>query len=196
MSGCRCAAILLDKGLKIAEGPPSDVIAAYHRLIVGAQRPTAPGDHPAYAHRLLTLTNLTFRGGDGPGVVPVRSGDPLIAQLRFAATPPVADVQFELSFFSADGRTLFATLRTPPQTVDVTGGVVEFDIPALPLQPGAYHAGAAARDATRLQVIDWWDGGSTVYVEPADRPAPGHVHVPHRTRIVKDQSSVASAKPS
>ena len=57
----------------------------------------------------------------------------------------------------------------------------------LPLLPGAYYVGAVVRDAATSHVIDWWDGGTTLYVD-AGQPAPGQFFMPHTWRIVHADS--------
>jgi len=178
-------AVLLEGGMKVAEGPPKDVVSTYHRRIVAAGKIAAPGDHPAYAQQLVKLTNLTFHRPDGSGVPSFRTAEPLLIRLRFSASEPVEHVRFEVAFHSVDGRVLYATLESPGTEAALPpGGVVEFVVPSLPLQGGAYHVGAAARDARTSQAIDWWDGGSTLHVEAPGRSAPGQIHIPHTSTIV------------
>ncbi len=178
------SAVLLDHGRKVEEGTPSAVVAAYHRQIMTTQRPVADDDHPAYAKGLLTLTNLTFHTPDAPGTPRVRTGAPLIVRVRFAATARVTDVSFEAHLHTEDGRTRVATLATPGgDSVSAPGGLAEFHIPGLPLLPGAYHVGACARDSRTGQILDWWDGGSTLRVEDGTTIAPGLLYVPHTARL-------------
>jgi ABC-type polysaccharide/polyol phosphate transport system ATPase subunit len=179
-------AVLLDRGETVANGTPNDVVALYHRRIVSAQKQqTAMGSdwHPAYRRGVLKLTNLTLHAS-GPDTSQHRSGAPLLVRLRFAATERCDGVRFEATFHSEDGRTLYATLDTGAATALPPGGVVEFAVPALPLQGGAYYIGAAARDAATRQVIDWWDGGTMLRVEPTTDEREGQLFIPHTTRIV------------
>jgi ABC-type polysaccharide/polyol phosphate transport system ATPase subunit len=188
------AAVLLDHGLKLAEGAPTDVVATYHRRVVAAQQMPEPGDHPAYAQHLLKLTNLTFHSATGEPGITFRSGDPLLVSVRFSVTASVDRVRFEVSFHSADGRQLYATLESSgTDTIHPPGGSVEFAVPMLPLQPGAYHVRASAWDAATSHVLDWWDGGSTLHLEASDRPAAGQVFVPHSARVVGPWTGAAGS---
>jgi lipopolysaccharide transport system ATP-binding protein len=180
-------AVLLERGEMIAEGPPNEVVALYHRRIVSAQRAQTGVQsdwHPAYRSSTLKLTNLTLHTAGSETSAVHRAGAPLVVRVRFAATERCDGVRFEASFHSEDGRTLYATLGTGAATVVPPGGVVEFAVPVLPLQGGAYHVGAAVRDDATAQVIDWWDGGTTLRVEQTVGGAAGQILIPHTARIV------------
>lgn len=178
-------AVLLDHGRKVTEGPPAAVVAAYHRQVMATQRPVAANDHPVYANGLLTLTNLTFHTLDSSGTPRVRTGEPLVIRVRFTATAAVANLSFEALLHSDDGRTHVATLASSGgDGVAAPGGLAEFHIPSLPLLPGAYHVGARVRDSRTGQVLDWWDGGSTLRVEDGTTAASGLMHVPHTVRVL------------
>jgi ABC-type polysaccharide/polyol phosphate transport system ATPase subunit len=190
-------AVLIDKGEKVAEGPPADVVSTYHRRVVATQKVVRPGDHPAYASNLLKLTNLTFHAPMNPAVSACGAGDPLVVRLRFAATQVVERVQFEVGLHSPDGRVLIGSLASSGgATIHPPGGVVEFEVPSLPLQPGAYSVSAIARDSGTRQPLDWWDGGSTLYVEPSERPIAGQMHIAHTSRIVHHAPDVVHASAS
>jgi ABC-type polysaccharide/polyol phosphate transport system ATPase subunit len=178
-------ALLLDKGRAILHGPPSEVVSTYHRRVTAAQKVVEPGDHPAYAAGLVKLTNLTFHAGPAPGVPVARTGEPLTIRLRFSVSQPLDAMRFEVLLHSSDGRTLYSTIASDgAATVAPPGGTVEFAIPALPLQGGAYSVTAAVRDARTLHVIDWWDGGTMLRVETSADAQKGQVHIPHTTTIV------------
>jgi len=186
-------AVLLDHGRKVAEGAPSAVVATYHRQVMANQRPVADDDHPVYAKGLLTLTNLTFHTLDAPGTSRVRTGEPLLIRVRFTAAAPVADVSFEVHLHSEDGRTRIATLVTNgSDSVVAPGGLAEFHIPGLPLLQGAYHVGASVRDSRTGQILDWWDGGSTLRVEHGTTVTAGLLHVPHTARVLSLEEDAAA----
>jgi ABC-type polysaccharide/polyol phosphate transport system ATPase subunit len=177
--------LLLERGRALFHGLPAEAVAAYHRRLTAAERVVEPGDHPAYAAGLLKLTNLTLHV---PGAWPApvaRPGGPLSIRLRFTALQPIEAVRFEVTFHSSDGRTLHATLSS--DNVDRAappGGTIEFVVPALPLQGGAYTVAAAARDRRTSQVIDWWDGGTLLRVEASAQAQKGQLFIPHTTRLL------------
>jgi hypothetical protein len=187
-------ALLLDLGEVVAEGVPSDVVAAYHRRIVAAQKSRWADADPIYAQDLLKLTNLTFHAAHG-SVHAFRTAEPLVVRLRFEAAQPVEQVSFELTVHSPDGVTLLATLASGASTVLPPAGSVEFVVPSLPLLPGAYHVGARVRDVRTRQVVDWWDGNSTLRVEASadGTDAAGQLHIPYTARVLCDARPQASA---
>ncbi len=180
-------AVLIEAGAKIADGDPSEVVAHYHRRIVARQRAAedlAADAHPAYVRNLLTLTNLTVHGADGGPARP-RTGHPVVLRLRYTVEEDVPAVRFEVRVSSEDGRTRIATLHTDGhQAAAAPGGIVEFEIPALPLRAGAYHLGATAFDSRVHQVLAWWDGSTMLRVTGEDKAAGGLLHIPHSARMI------------
>ena len=178
------AAMLLEKGQIAALGAPSDVVAQYHRRLTSGDTPDAadPGPGPA---GVLKVTNLTFSDPRGNRPLGFRTGDPLTVSLRYATAQRVRNLVFEISYYSSDGKTLLATAsnRARPADAIPPGGSAEFTCAALPFQPGAYYVGAVVRDAVTSHVVDWWDGGTMLYVE-AGAPAQGQFHMPHTWRVV------------
>jgi len=136
----------------------------------------------------VKITNLTLGLGDRADGVAARTGAPLAMSLGYAAARPLEGVLFEITHYSADGKTVIATARAGHALHGVAlappGGSVEFCCAELGLKPGGYHVAATARDAATLDIIDGWDGGTTLYVEP-DVPIGGRFHMPHTWRVVR-----------
>ena len=175
-------AMLLEKGQVMAAGSPGSVIADYHQRITSAQ--TASGDFPPLAREgVLKITNLTLSDVNRPGAPSARTGAPLVVSLRYAARRAIEAVTFEITYYSSDGKTRLATARTAGVAVAAPGGAVEFRCEALPFNPGAYYVAAVVRDAATTQVVDWWDGGTMLYVEPGAETS-GQFYVPHTWRVV------------
>ena len=175
--------LLMDRGEIVAQGEPSDVVAEYHRRVLVSETETGPADRPA-VHGIVTLTNVTLRDPRPTSSSGFRTGDSLVVSLRYAVERE-ARVVFELSYYSVDGRTLLATTATDaPGGCDVTppGGIVEFTCAAIPFKPGSYYVGAVVREASTRHAIGWWDGGTTLYVEPGASSA-GQFHMPHTWKI-------------
>jgi hypothetical protein len=129
-----------------------------------------------------------------PSAPIARTGEPLSIRVRFNAVQPVDAVRFEVTFHASDGRTLYATLASEDgYTVTPPGGTIEFTIPALPLQSGAYSVAAAARDRRTAQVIDWWDGGSLLRVEGPLLPLKGQLYIPHTTRMIPAEAGTPAS---
>ena len=174
--------MLLDHGEIVTQGDPSAVVAEYHRRVLASDSQTlitveAP-------HRgVITLTNVTLRDPRPDPALGFRTGEPLLVMLRYAAERE-AQVVFELSYYSADGKTLLASTSTDEAGCSVTppGGTVEFICAAVPFRPGNYYVSAVVRDASTRHVLSWWDGGTTLYVEPGVASA-GQFHMPHTWRV-------------
>jgi ABC-type polysaccharide/polyol phosphate transport system ATPase subunit len=173
--------VLLDHGAVAAAGPTAQVIAQYHRAITTAEV-QEPAYHPLAREGVVKLTGLTTSGSAATGNA--RTGEPLVSVVRYEAARRLR-VCFELSYYSADGKTLIATTSTgvgeEAITVEASGGEVEFVCPALPLGPGVYYLGAVAREADSGHVVDWWDGGTMLHVE-AGRALRGQLFIPHEWR--------------
>jgi ABC-type polysaccharide/polyol phosphate transport system ATPase subunit len=189
-------AILLEDGAIVETGPPSEVVASYHRRLTAAGF-TSEGP-PGTLKTGVALTNLTVHDPEQPSSLSLRTGKPVHVAIRYAATRPLQHVEFELRYYSADGTTCLAAPRTGDQgerlELRPPGGTIEFVCDALPLQPGAYYVGALVRDVSTSKVLAWWDGETRVYVE-SSLSVTGQVYIPHRWRQVHtdDVSAVPSA---
>jgi ABC-type polysaccharide/polyol phosphate transport system ATPase subunit len=176
-------AVLLERGEVTAIGDPADVVSEYHRRLVASDLEAAP--NPS-ADGSIKLTNLTFRDPHRQRSLAFRTGGPLVVSLRYTASRVLPDVVFEMSYYTSDGRTLLAAATTrdsdEPLSITPPGGVVEFTCAALALQPGGYYVAAVARDRKSGHVLDWWDGGTTLYVEPG-AAAEGQFYMPHTWRV-------------
>jgi hypothetical protein len=103
-------------------------------------------------------------------------------------------VVFELTYYSSDGKTIIATARTDDGggvTVVPPGGIIEFVSDRLPLVPGAYYVGVVVREADTRHVIDWWDGGTNLYVE-AGTEVSGQFYMPHTWRVIHGAETAQS----
>ena len=188
-------AALFDKGKLIANGPAGDVVALYHRRLTAAE---AQSDEfpPAAREGVLRITSLTAHDPRRPEALTGQTRHPLMITARYEALRPLDAVIFQLSYFSADGRTLIIRTQTDAPVAPIPpGGAVEFSCAELPLRPGAYCLTLTVRDAATGKVIAWWDGGTTLHVEPG-RPIEGQFHVPHTSRALGPGESSPPAAPA
>jgi ABC-type polysaccharide/polyol phosphate transport system ATPase subunit len=185
------SAVLLERGAIAASGLPADVVASYHRRLAlwDPASGVASLDSPRSG---VALTNLTVRDPDSPGAVSFRTGAPLTVSLRYAVARPVSSVEFELRYYSADGKTRIATPRTgesgEPIDLQPPGGVVEFTCAALPLKPGSYSLGAVVRDLATSRVLAWWDGETRLYVHTGPTNE-GQFYIPHSWHILHAENA-------
>jgi ABC-type polysaccharide/polyol phosphate transport system ATPase subunit len=177
-------AVLLEGGAIVESGPARDVVAHYHRRLTFP--PAAPGEPVQATDTGAVLTNLTVQDPEQPQGLSVRTGKPVTISLRYLATRAVPGVEFELRYYSADGKTCLAAPRTGEhgERLDLRppGGVIEFTCESLPLKPGAYYIGAIVRDVATSKVLTWWDGETRVFVESAVATG-GELYIPHRWQL-------------
>jgi lipopolysaccharide transport system ATP-binding protein len=181
-------AVLLDKGEVMIIDAPAQVISEYHRRITtAATEPATSGFASIAREGSLKITSLTL-GGD-PSASPVlsaRTGAPLIVSVRYTAARQLGPVVFEITYYSSDGKTIIATARTDEAggvSVLPPGGIIEFVSDPFPLKPGGYYVGVVVREAATRHVIDWWDGGTNLYVE-AGTEVNGQFYMPHTWRVI------------
>ena len=176
-------AVLFDHGEVVTSGEPADVVATYHRRMTAAEAQSSEFT-PEAREGILTITNLLARDPIRRDVVTAQTGNPLVVSVRYAVSRPLPPVVFQLSYYSADGRTLVARTQTDaPIDAFPPGGVVEFTCAELPLKPGSYCLTAVARNASTRAPVAWWDGSTTLHVEPGTA-IEGQFHVPHAWRSV------------
>jgi ABC-type polysaccharide/polyol phosphate transport system ATPase subunit len=183
------SAILLEAGKIAATGAPAVVVAAYHRRLALWDPPSGETtiDSPKSG---IALTNVSLRSGDDAKAVAFRTGAPLTIAVRYAAARPIANIEFEVRYYSSDGKTRVAAPRTgesrQPLCVKPPGGIVEFHCPALPLNRGSYSIGAVARDMTTGKVLAWWDGDTRLYVSSGP-VTDAQLYIPHSWRLIHDE---------
>jgi ABC-type polysaccharide/polyol phosphate transport system ATPase subunit len=175
------SAVLLERGVIAARGEPADVVGDYHRRL--ALWDPGSGQTSLESPRSgVALTNLAIRSPDTPGAVTFQTGKPIAISVRYLVTSPLANVEFELRYYAADGKTRLATFATSHTGAELRlippGGTIEFACPALPFTPGTYFVGAIVRDSATSRVLAWWDGETRLYVHKG--PAvEGHLQIPH-----------------
>jgi ABC-type polysaccharide/polyol phosphate transport system ATPase subunit len=187
-------AVLLDKGEVMMIGEPAHVVSEYHRRMTTAATETA--EFASIAREgALKITGLTF-GGDPSGLqaLSARTGDPLVVSVRYAAARQLDPVVFEITYYSSDGKTTIATARTDQGggvRVLPPGGIIEFVCDPFLLKRGAYYVGVVVREAVTRHVIDWWDGGTNLFVE-AGTEVNGQFYMPHTWRVTHADETTPS----
>ena len=188
------SAVLLEAGTIAAAGPPAEVVASYHRRLAlwDPSSGQTTIDSPKSG---IELSNLVVRNPEEPHAVSFRTGAPVTLTLRYAVERPVHNVEFELRYYSADGRTRIAAPRTGERQEALMlrppGGTVEFTCSALPLNPGSYSIGAVVRDLATSRILAWWDGETRLYIEGG--PATdGQFYIPHAWRLIHADDPSAS----
>jgi len=179
-------AVLLDKGEVMMIDEPAHVVSEYHRRIT--TEATEAGEYASIAREgALKVTGLAFSGDPARSpALSARTGAPLIVSVRYTAMRQLGPVVFEITYYSSDGKTVIATARTDDGggvSVVPPGGIIEFVSDPFPLKPGVYYVGVVVREAGTRHVIDWWDGGTNLYVEAGSKVS-GQFYMPHTWRMI------------
>ena len=191
---CR-QAIMLEKGEVAAAGDAAEVVSIYHRSVTASEIQSE--EFAATAREgVLKLTNVRVRDPMRHGALSGRTGNPLIVSVRYTVARPLSPLTFELSYFTADGRTLISkTVTDAPIEALPPGGEVEFTCPDLALRPGAYCLTAVVRELGTPHVVAWWDGGTILHVE-GGKTIQGQFHMPHSWRAVPAAAEPANHRPA
>jgi lipopolysaccharide transport system ATP-binding protein len=175
------SAVLLEKGRVAAAGAARDVIATYHRSL-NAEEVQSPEHSPLAREGVVSITGVTTAPPGGQGVA--ATGEPLVTTVRYDARRRLR-VRFDLSYYTADGKTLIATTSTSSGddaiVANTRGGEVEFICPVLPLGPGNYYVGVVVREVDSGHILDWWDGGTLLRIDGGCEVR-GQMHIPHDWR--------------
>lgn len=185
---------LLDHGRLIASGRPADVISEYQRRVDGSSAAAADATRP----RPVEIRGLEFRDATGRETSMVRTGDPLRVRVRVAATMAVEAPVFDVFFYSFEDGVLHAQCSSGGTAADgrLEGeSTIEFDVPAVGLQPGAYTIGATVRAQHEPRPADWRYGRATLYVTEG-RGVAGRFFMPHSARFVEETGAADLAAQS
>ena len=181
--------LLLDRGRVVQEGAPATVIRTYRERLVSHAAVHPPNEGSA-GTGAGGSGNVAIRGIDlnmqSHTAVVVRTGYPLSCRVEYAAMAACTGVAFEVSFYSADGRTLMweqtTELDAEPLQLSMGTGAVEFSCDSVPLQPGRYAVAVSCRDTASQQVVAWLSG-PVLDVQPG-KMVRGFFYAPHRWRHV------------
>ena len=175
-------AVLLNHGRVAAMGRPSDVISTYQKSIDAK----ASAEPEVEERRPIEIRALRLLDIEGREVSTARTGDPLLVRIEFEAATRVERPVFDVYFYTYQDGLLEAQCSSAAD--DRLGaaegrGTVEFHLPALGLQPGAYTIGVTVKDDDRRRPVDWRYGRATLYVTEG-RGVGGHFFMPHTARLI------------
>jgi ABC-type polysaccharide/polyol phosphate transport system ATPase subunit len=178
---------LIEKGRLVANGTAHEIVATYQQMTAASQSAAMADANAPAPNAAARVDGVTFLDPQGREVAAARTGEPLIARLRYSVTRTVPDAVVELFYYSRDGRVLHCQQSTAVAGGELTlppgDGAVEFSMPGVGLQPGVYAIGATIRERSASETIDWWYGRTALSVEPG-RSVRGYFYTPHDWRLV------------
>ena len=160
---------LLHDGQLLKQGKPLDVISEYHRLLIGSS------EFPAKEKEAgLDLKNSTNRWGSREVEIKevvfldeahrettiLKVGKTFRARIHYRAHREVENPVFGIAIYNNNAvhvtgpNTRFDGFKTGTVTGE---GYVEYEIPSLPLMPGAYFFSAAIYDSAGINPLDHWE---------------------------------------
>jgi ABC-type polysaccharide/polyol phosphate transport system ATPase subunit len=147
--------VVLDSGRKVFDGPVSEGLLHYHRLI-GAEHGGGERVGPR-AERDVVVEDVELLDEAGHGRHVFRAGEPLRLAVRLAARGPRAGTRLRLEVRDAGGRTVFRTHTEAP--LHEGAARLTFEVARLSLLGGDYDlvlaAGAGGPDrVVPLSVAD------------------------------------------
>lgn len=187
--------ILLKKGQIEADGDPAEVIESYQSA---SQRMAVPATGGAQAPSGEALvTSLNFYDDDGNECLSFETGKPLKAVLNYRVYEPLADVIFEVQFYSTDNRlSSFFSSETIGEQIDLQPGEgsIEFDCSAVGLGPGLYFIDTGIRNRLAPYGIDIdWRRRCTAVRIDYDRHLRDTFYMPYVCRHTPPLSSELSS---
>jgi ABC-type polysaccharide/polyol phosphate transport system ATPase subunit len=190
-------ALLLKHGEIAADGSPRDVLSEYEHSADGSSSPRHfPGANFDSAPGPVEITRLTFHNYEGSEVSHACTGSTILARVGFVANQPVADVVFEVFYYSQSGKLhcQFSTSSNHERVdLDRGEGAVEFSCPELGLQPGLYYADATIKWRETGEEIDWQYRCSLLRIDPGKNVA-GSFYAPHEWRITQHNKAETSSQ--
>ena len=185
---------LMQRGRLIATGEPHEVVTEYQQMAATSHAAIVADAADRIASGSARIERVTFHDEAGRAVTSVATGAPLTTRVHFQSSAPIPDAVVEVFYYSHDGRTLLCQQSTAlgggDLRIDTGSGGVEFGFEAVGLQPGIYSVGATIRQRHGAETVDWFYGGTLLYVQPG-RSVRGYFYAPHAWRMVADEERAA-----
>ncbi len=173
-------AILLDRGRVLMEGDPRAVVDMYQNMTFGDHEAAGNSQQPHVGKAAESLM-VSFSCPDSSDAV--RTGYPMVAQLRYRAATTIRNVIFRISVYWPSGY-LCAQLTNESTanglTLEPGEGEVSFECPVLPIQPGLYRVDLVIESDGRE--VDSRPHCATLCVDPG-KAAMGDFYIENVCRI-------------
>jgi ABC-type polysaccharide/polyol phosphate transport system ATPase subunit len=169
--------LLINQGEIIADGPASEVTAAYHRMIadhaLAAERDTpstlSRGDPGQWGSRAIEFASVSLLDGGGQSSRRFETGDPMTLEMQLLVHRDVGNFVCGMAIRRADGLLLSGTntfldnvtlsSRSPGEMVSV-----RYTIDSLPLLDGGYIVQVSAHDLTGSEIYDFAASAASFHI--------------------------------
>ena len=153
-------ALFLEAGEVRAQGDVQYVIDAYEETVRAREQGTLARTLSAerWGSRAVEITGVRLLDGDGQDSRVLRTGEPLVIELRYRAEREIADVAFGVAFYRDDGLACYGAntaldgMRMPVARGD---GALRFRAPRLELLEGQYVLDVAATAPDYSEIYDF-----------------------------------------
>ena len=199
--------LLLNHGEVIADGPATEVTAAYHRMIaehaLAAERDLPArlerGDADHVGARAIELVSVSLVDATGRSVRRFDTGSAMTIDIRLLVHRDVGDFVCGIAILRADGLLLagtntfldHVTVSSPPAGEMVS---VRYTVDSLPLLAGGYLVQVAAHNVTGTETYDSADPAASFHINTMG----GHVgmlEMHGRWQVEQEQGTPSSAVP-
>jgi ABC-type polysaccharide/polyol phosphate transport system ATPase subunit len=178
--------LLLRSGEIVSDGPTSEVIAEYERILFDLTPSAAHGDPIITQPQAAKIDSLTFYDAGNRRTNSVHTGASLRARVEFEVSEPIDDAVIEVYFYSVFGNmhSHFSTLVEGERLNLLRGtGVVEFFCPEVALEAATFNVdvGIKSRGSRAAEFIDC--KRAAVLNVTIGKPILGAFHMPHSWNI-------------
>ncbi|MGE5341645.1 MAG: ABC transporter ATP-binding protein [Candidatus Omnitrophota bacterium] len=191
---------LLHNGRLLKQGKPVEVIAEYHRLLIGSSElkvreegpeSTGAASVPAknrWGSKEAEITRLVFLDENGTETDCLKTGGRFRVKMFYHAHSRIQEPVFGIAIYNENGLHITGpnTKGCGPAFSSIEGkGCVEYDVESLPLLPGTYLFTAAIYDITGLQAYDHWEQAWKFHVIESETVMEryGMITIPSQWRI-------------
>jgi lipopolysaccharide transport system ATP-binding protein len=173
-------AVWLDHGRVQRIGDSREVVQGYLDSVNSKEASAKPepsevtGSHARLGSGEVRIESVEYLDGSGKVSQVLLCGDPATFRIHYRASERVEEVMFGLGFLDEAGINVAGpnSGSGPAPVANILGrGVVEFHVPKLALQPGAYEVSAAA--VNRGHTFDYVDRGYELRVRGNSTAEPG-----------------------
>lgn len=180
-------ALLLQRGVVVAEGLPDDVIRRYTETAAFHQRPQITDER-----RVAEVTGVQFYDSMGNRTNGFKTGEAVSVRIDYFVHHHIPQGSLSLYFLGSDAGIAAqwtTSLSGRPIDMQAGSGSVEFACDELGLQPGVYQIDATIEKNGTAEEYEWQHACASIHVDVGKTR--GSFYMPHTWRETsRDYSSV------